>query len=203
MPTAIRKASDFGEGQRSGRIGDFLGVREYRHSDCMRQVNWVATARYGDLIVTERRQPQCSGMLIIVDARNRHSTREQLDDQIRVAASLLENLHQSAVPLRLQVGKQYLQVRRGWEGFVQMMDLLADIPADGFNDSSPRLASLETVSIKISSNADGNVLTDISDPTVNQRSMNSDKQRVIYRNHGLANQLLSFWAEVRDANVVA
>ena len=130
-----RQAAESGEGNRSGRTGDFLGVREYRHGDCMRQINWIATARSGDMVVTERSGPQCPSVQVIVDAGNVSANREELADRIRVAASLLANLHQSAIPLRVHAGKQCIQIRRGWEGFVQMMDLLADIPANGFADS--------------------------------------------------------------------
>lgn len=200
---AGRQVAESGDGHRSGRDGDFLGVRAYRRGDCMRHVNWIATARSGELVVTERSGPQSPSVLVVVDAGDGSAGREELADRVRVAASLLANLHQSAIPLRVHVGKQSLQVRRGWEGFVQIMDLLADIPADGFANLPPRIPVCETASIVVSSNRRGDVTICISDPMVNQRSTGRHTHRVIDRNRGLANGLLSLWAEDRNANLVA
>jgi hypothetical protein len=84
-----------------------------------------------------------------------------------------------------------------------MMDLLAAIPTGGFADSLTRVSSLETASIMISSNSRGDVTICISNPAVNLRSTDRHTHRVIGRNRDLSNQLLSFWAEVRDENLVA
>ncbi len=197
-----RRAAETGEGNRRGRTGDFLGVREYRHGDCLRQVNWVATARTGDLVVTERSGPQCPSVEVIVDA-GRGANRDQLADRVRVAASVLANLHQSGVPLRVHVGKQSFHVRRGWDGFVQMMDTLAEVPAEGSDDGSLPRNSRQRASITISSDHCGDITVCISDPAVNPRLAEGHSHRVIRRDEDLAVQLLSFWTEVRDANLVA
>lgn len=201
-----RRAADTGDGNRSGRSGDFLGVREYRHGDCMRQVNWVATARSGDLVVTERSGPQCPSVEVIVDV-GRTTGREQLADRIRVAASVLANLHQSAVPLRVHVGKRSLHVRRGWDGFEQMMNTLAEVPADGFDDRSLRQQSSQPFSqrpaITIASDHLGDVAVCISDPAVNHRLAGGHSHRMIRCNQNLGKQIFDFWTEVRDANLVA
>jgi len=197
-----RRASENGEGNRSGRTGDFLGVREYRRGDCMRQVNWVATARWGDLVVTERSGPQCPDVTVIIDVA-RVCDRNQLTDRIRVAASVLANLHQSTVPLRVEIGKRCFPVRRGWDGFVQMMDALAEVPADGFDTRQLLKHSLQRASITIASTRDGDVAVCISDPSVNRRSAGGHCHRMIRRDEGLAQGLMEFWTEVRDANMVA
>jgi uncharacterized protein (DUF58 family) len=197
-----RRTVETGEGNRSGRTGDFLGVREYRHGDCLRQVNWVATARSGDLVVTERSGPQCPSVEVIVDVA-RARNRDQLADRIRVAASVLANLHQSAVPLQVQVGKRCFHVRRGWDGFVQMMDALADVPADGFDARQLPKQSPQRASITIASAHGGDVAVCISDPAVNHRLAGGHRHRMIRRDQGLAQELVAFWTEVRDANMVA
>ncbi len=197
-----RRTADSGEGNRSGRTGDFLGVRPYRQGDCFRQVNWVASARAGGLIVTERSGPQCASVEMIVDA-NRASSRDQLADRIRVAASVLANLHQSAVPLRVRIGSQVLHVRRGGEGFVQMMDALTDVPAEGIEGQQIPHPSRERATITISSNYDGDIAICISDPAVNLRSAGGHSHRLINREHDLAKQLTALWTEVRDVNLVA
>lgn len=188
-----RKAAESGEGLRIGRAGDFLGLREYRQGDCMRQVNWIATARSGDLVVTELSGPQCPDLLVIIETRNNFASSEELADRIRVAASLLAKLHQSAVPLRVHLGKQCHVIKRGPDGFVQLMDLLAAIPTGGCPDSLARISLRETTSIMISSNSVGNVTICISDPTGNPRSSDRHTHRVIDRYQDLSIQLLMFW----------
>ncbi|MDG2221400.1 MAG: DUF58 domain-containing protein [Rubripirellula sp.] len=198
-----RRASESGEGNRSGRAGDFRGIREYRHGDSMRQVNWIATARSGELVVTDRCGPQRPIVQVIVDVGNESGSRDQLADRIRVAASLLANLHHSAVPLQVHVGQQCLQVRRGWDGFVQTMDRLADIPADGCVGSSNAQPLLDSVSITISSNSSGDVTVCMLDPSVHQRITDRHTHRVICRDQGLSSQLLPFWVGASDASLVA
>lgn len=197
-----RQAADHGEGHRSGRTGDFVGLREFRRGDCLRQVNWTATARSGDLIVTERSGPQCPSVEVIVDA-SRAAHRDPLADRIRVAASLLANLQSSGVPLRLCVAGACMPVRRGWEGYVQMMDALAAVPLDGWEDQPPPSPARAGVSISIASNPQGDVLVCAADPAANRRSGDRHWHRVIRREQALAPQLWSLWSEVRDANLVA
>ncbi|TWT93530.1 DUF58 domain-containing protein [Neorhodopirellula pilleata] len=197
-----RRAAETGEGNRTGRAGDFLGVREYRRGDCMRQVNWIATARSGDLVVTQRSGPQCPSVEVIVDAA-RTRDRDQLADRIRVAASVLANLHQASVPLRVYVGQRCFHVRRGWDGFVQMMDALAEVPADGFEARQLSKQSGQRASITIASAHGGDVAVCISDPAVNHRLAGGHSHRMIRRDQGLAQGLMEFWTEVRDANLVA
>ncbi len=199
---AGRRASEIGCGNGSGRVGDIVGLREYRRGDSMRQVNWVATARLNALIVTERSGPQYPIVDVIVDA-GPTSNRDQLSDRIRVAASLLSNLHQSAISLRLHCGTQQLQVRQGWEGFVQMMNELADVPADGASGQTLVNPSRESVSITISSNHRGDITVCVCDPAVHRRSSQSHLHRVLPRSKDLREQLLAFWTEVRDAGLVA
>ncbi|WP_068132102.1 DUF58 domain-containing protein [Roseimaritima ulvae] len=197
-----RHAAETGEGNCNGLTGDFLGVREYRRGDCMRQVNWVATARSGELVVTQRGGPQCPSLNVILDVGwTAHP--EQLTDRIRVAASVLANLHRSAIPLRVSLGKQRFQVRRGWDGFAQMMDALTDVPREGVkNGSSPRRSS-ERAAVTISSNPRGDVEVQICDPTRNHRLTDQHTHRVIRRDQNIAHQLHGFWTEGRDANLVA
>jgi uncharacterized protein (DUF58 family) len=197
-----RRATETGNGHRSGRAGDFLGVRNYRHGDCLRQVNWVATARSGDLIVTERSGPQCSDVEVIIDLRPALD-RDHFSDRIRVAASLLANLHQSAVSLRVRIGQRCLCVRGGRPGFVQMMDALAEIPWDGAKDHRFPRQSDRRAAITISSNPRGDIAVRISDPSLSKRMENGHTHRLISSQQGLASQLRAFWTEANDAHFFA
>ena len=197
-----RQTTDTGDGNRCGRTGDYLGVREYRHGDCMRQVNWVATARQGDLVVTQQSGPQCPGIDVLVDTDGT-GNRDLLSDRIRVAASLVANLHSTGVPLRLHVGKQIVHVRRGWEGFVQLMDALADVPAEGIVGARTVSLSRQQPTMTVASNQRGDITACISDPSANPRMKGGHSHRVIRRDRDLGEQIRSFWTEVRDADLVA
>ena len=195
-------SAEVGDGNRSGRVGDFIGVREYRRGDSAKHVNWVASARSSSLVVTERSGPQCPTIDVIVDGSS-GCTRQEIADRIRVAASVLANLHRSGLPLRLQIGAISFLVRRGDDGFAQVMDALTDIPADGNPDPRPWQLTRGTTSIAISSDDHGNPVVHSVDPSINHRLGAEHRQRVVHRAEGLACQMLAFWTEVRDANLVA
>ena len=199
---AGRRRAEHGEGNRPGRTGDFIGVREYRQGDSAKQVNWVATARSGSLIVTQRSGPECPIVDVLVDVAAGQS-RAQIADRIRVAASILASLHVASIPLRLRIGSRSIAPRLGRDGFAQLMDALADVPLDG--DSEVRLpnANPAATSITITSDKLGNPLVSTNNPMVNHRASTECDNRVIDRRAGLASQLLEFWTEVRDANMVA
>ena len=107
-----RNTAELGEGERSGRAGNFIGIRDYRNGDSLRDVNWIATARYGELVVTERSAPQSCNVEVIVDV-GAFEEREQLAKRIRVAASVLANLHHSSISLTVRIGKQVIHVMPG------------------------------------------------------------------------------------------
>ena len=197
-----RTAAEIGEGNRPGRTGDFLGIREYQRGDLMKQVNWKATAKTGDLVVTQRSGPQCSGLDVHLDLTE--TTDEALlADRIRVTASLLDNLHQSSVPLRLHLNQQCLRIKAGWDGTVQMMDALARIPRFGVAEAKLIAPSNARASLLISSDQKGNITVCANDPDTNLRVNDIHSHRTISRDEDLASQLLTFWTEVRDANMVA
>jgi uncharacterized protein (DUF58 family) len=196
-----RERAECGEGNRSGRSGDFVGVREYRRGDCVRQVNWVATARTDSLIVTERGGPQCASLDVIVDAAAGRS-REEIADRIRVAASVAANLHQSSMPVCFRIGGRAFIPRRGREGFAQIMDALTNVPADGMTSTRLPDPPRGTASITISSDSDGSPTVCMIDPGISHRLSAGHRHRVINRGD-LEGELSSFWSEVRDANLVA
>ena len=197
-----RNTAEMGEGERSGRAGNFIGIRDYRNGDSLRDVNWIATARYGDLVVTERSAPQSCNVEVIIDV-NASEDRERLATRIRVAASVLANLHHSSIALTVRIGKQVIHVMRGRNGFVQMMDALAKVPAEGLGEPQPEIPLLDRLSVTISSNQNGDVIVCAADPNANRRLSQHHIHCVVSAEQDLAAQLLSLWPEVRDANLVA
>ena len=197
-----RKNAEMGEGERSGRAGTFTGIRDYRDGDSLREVNWIATARYGELVVTVRCAPQCCNVEVIVDI-GAFEHREILANRIRVAASVLANLHHSSLSLTVRIGKQVIHVMRGRNGFVQMMDALARVPAEGLGEQHPETPMQHRLSVTISSNQEGDTVVCAADPDANNRLSQHHIHRVIAREQDLAVQLLTLWPEVRDENLVA
>ena len=129
--------------------------------------------------------------------------REKLANRIRVAASVLANLHHSSIPLTVRIGKRVIHVMRGRNGFVQMMDALARVPAEGLGEQQPETPLLDRLSVTISSNQNGDIVVCAADPDANRRLSQHHMHRVISAEQDLAFQLLSLWPEVRDANLVA
>lgn len=197
-----RNAAEHGEGDRAGRAGNFIGLRDYRTGDSVRDVNWIATARYGELVVTERSAPQSCNVEVIVDV-GAFEHRERLAQRVRVAASVLANLHLSSIPLTVRIGNKVMHVMRGRNGFVQMMDELAGIPPEGLGTQQPEAPLHNRLSITISSNQSGNIVVCAANPDANRCITQDHMHRVIAVDQELGPQLLSFWPEVRDANLVA
>jgi uncharacterized protein (DUF58 family) len=197
-----RNAAEQGDGERTGRAGNFIGLRDYRIGDSIRDVNWNATARYGELVITERSAPQSCNVEVIIDVASLED-RHQLAQRIRVAASLLANLHGQSVALTVRIGNEVIHVMRGHKGFVQMMDALARVPAEGLGKMEPGIPLQHRVSITISSNHNGDIVVCASDPTANQRLSQNHMHRVISAELDLGKQLVSFWPEVRDEHLVA
>ncbi|OYP38820.1 DUF58 domain-containing protein [Rhodopirellula sp. MGV] len=209
--------SQEGNGQRRGMRGDFTGVRDYQTGDSIKHINWVATARNERLIVTERGAPQCPQVVVSVDTSCGASP-EALSDRIRVAASLLVNLHQSQVPLQVEIGSKAFVPRRGYQGRVQILDQLAKVPLLGdrsrsqqalFASARPRPEHLISFSanaatvITISSNAEGNPVLCTMDLNSAHRRTASHRHHTIDRQDDLARQLSTFWTERADAIQVA
>jgi len=203
QPEFIGQAmSRTGDSTRAGTTGDFTGVREYRRGDSIRQVNWRATARAEVLIVTERGAPRCPFVDVVVDAVLSGSSTE-LDEQIRIAASLLADLHLATIPLRVYLGSRCYVVRNGKEGFIQMMDALADIPEQGIADLTRSSSASERTRMTISSAGRGKVGVCLSGYSNQARLSNDHLHRVIHLDDDLEMQVAEFWTEVQHACLVA
>lgn len=69
---------------------EFADVRPFTSGDRVRQVNWRATARRGDLYVTERHPEHASDVVLLLDtfAEARDAASGTLDAAVRAAASM-------------------------------------------------------------------------------------------------------------------
>ena len=201
-PLVGKANAEHGDGNRGGRSGDFVGVRAYRRGDSAKHINWVASARVDSLVVTERGGPQCVNWKCwSIPAC--HGSREQLADRIRVAASVLINLHQANVPMRVTIGSRRLRLTCGSAGRRQILDAMADVPADGIDDPIERTAIKKHAVIELTTDDRGHAIVRMIDPQGGRRAGGRLTTKQFRSEEDLADQVRAFWAEVRDADVAA
>ena len=199
--------AEFGDGQRGGRSGDFVGVRDFRRGDSPRHINWAQSARTDSLIVTERGGPQCVEIDLLVDTMiGRGQTRQSLTDRMRVAASLFCNLHQARIPTHVSVGRKSLRPASGRIGQQQALDLMADVPADGDDSELAKTLNPRSVTIIVAGSEMGNrtdTLISIIDPNASKRADGTTRHIRISGSMQLADQLAGLWQEVGNVPVPA
>lgn len=80
--------------RRGGAGIEFFGGREYLPGDEIRRVNWKATARTGDLVVTEFEEERAADVAVVLDVRDAAYRGERpldlLDHAVRGAATLAQ-----------------------------------------------------------------------------------------------------------------
>ena len=145
MEQSGRTSHHIGAGSRAGGQGDFLGLREYRAGDSIRQIHWAHTARLDSLVVCERSAAEQSPWQILLSTHNWQpgslAARENLAWRVRIAASLCTLLHHQSVPFNLHIEEEHAwstQSRHNCDGsrHQQAIERLTDIPLDGPVQSS-------------------------------------------------------------------
>lgn len=135
-------AEDQFSDRRVGEFGDMLGTRLFRQGDSLRRVHWAQTARQQTLIVTERQAPVTTVARVILDLSadshpeaDRQATVEQC---VRVAASVVDSLHDQHCRVELQLGDDLFVGGQGTGGLERLMDALAvaDVVAQPISLSS-------------------------------------------------------------------
>ncbi len=142
-----------GTGSRAGGQGDFLGLRDYRIGDSIRQIHWAHTARLDSLVVCERSAAEQSPWHIQLNTRSTQAgslaARENLAWRVRMAASLCTLLHQQSVPFSLSIQDEHtwrVPSSRSSEShkLQQAIERLTDVPLDGSLDQSSE-TSMEAI----------------------------------------------------------
>jgi uncharacterized protein (DUF58 family) len=82
---------------RRGQGPDYLGVREFRPGDPIRQVHWRLTARHGELVVRDLEEHRVPRLAIWIDT----NAEAALDEACSAAASILVSATTSGVGVRL------------------------------------------------------------------------------------------------------
>ncbi len=82
--------------RRGGAGVEFFGAREYRPGDEIRRINWKATARTGELVVTEYEEERAADVVVVLDVRAAAyrgvDPLELLDHSARGAATVVQGL---------------------------------------------------------------------------------------------------------------
>src|SRR6478672_5907539 len=83
---------------RRGQGPEYLGVREYRPGDPIRQVHWRLTARHGELVVRDLEEHRVPRLALWIDT---HTDAYTLDEICSAAASIVSSASATGVGVRL------------------------------------------------------------------------------------------------------
>ena len=95
-PLVTRLASGSRPAAARGEGIEFAEIREFRSGERVRRINWRASARHGQLLVSDRLPERSSEVVIFLDSLTEAASDQQstLDDAVRAVASLAaEYLH--------------------------------------------------------------------------------------------------------------
>lgn len=131
--------ADLGVGNRASTQGDFLGVRDFRRGDSLKNIHWAHSARQDQFVVCERGGPQNQAIELHLSTARCSGTpdesRENLAWRVRIAASLVDLLSSRHLPFRLIVNGRLYGVSDNASGRRVALQQLAEIPLDGYTDS--------------------------------------------------------------------
>ncbi len=129
---------------RPGDEGDTLGVRPYRHGDRLRSIHWAHTARRDLFIVRERQASALPIAIVNVDLEALLArSEEDLENAIRVSASVARALHSHHTRVRFVLGDIDMMLDPGIAGLHRLLDRLAYFSAADPPVMSPSLDSVD------------------------------------------------------------
>ncbi|MEM8668393.1 MAG: DUF58 domain-containing protein [Planctomycetota bacterium] len=199
--------TDIGDGQRGGRSGDFIGVRDFRRGDSLRHIHWAQSARTDSLIVTERGGPQSAEVDVYIDPTiGKRDTRQTLAVRMRVAASLLSHLHSSQVPAHVSIGGKVIRHGLGQMGRRQLLNALSDVPIDGADSVDPAPKNSDRIRIEIvgvDSDPTEIVVVKVTEANVFSRTGHSARRLAVRSEDSLEDRLVRFWQELGYAACAA
>jgi len=209
-PLTGREVADQGDGQRGGRTGDFVGLRDFRRGDSAKFIHWIASARTDSLVVTERGGPECAEVSLWMDTSE--SDLELLACQVRVAASLAIHFHSSSTPMRMILGDRLVRFARGSKGRRHLLDAFAAVPARGTGERRGRGAKKKRaparlrgqVGIQVDADPkEQRVAISIEDPRGGRRAGGIRTRLEIDPAGDVASQMERLWREVADVQRAA
>ena len=120
---------------RSGDLGDSIGVRAYRNGDRLRNIHWAQSVRSQTLMVRERQSIASTGATVLIDLspadHEGQGTGSSFEWTIRIAASICKHLHETHSPVQVVsfgLPRQTQTSEDNRNGIRPVMDFLANLP---------------------------------------------------------------------------
>lgn len=113
----------------SGDTGEFVGLREYRPGDAVRQIDWKATARTRSTIVRQLEEEYFPRIALVIDTFCNEGAEQLFEDVLSIGASIMseQDLSHHLVDLYLaaEAGVAHLAAGRGLPERYPMVEALA------------------------------------------------------------------------------
>ncbi len=113
-----------------GTSGEFVGLRDYRPGDPLRQIHWKSWARTGRPIVKELEDTFYPRYGLVVDTLSTQGTDHQFEEVVSVAASFAASIDTGESLLDLMFIKSEAHIvtaGRGLERAEKLLEVLADV----------------------------------------------------------------------------
>jgi uncharacterized protein (DUF58 family) len=113
-----------------GTSGEFVGLRDYRPGDPLRQIHWKSWARTGRPIVKELEDTFYPRYGLVVDTLSEDTTDHQFEEVVSVAASFAASIDTSESLLDLMFIKNEAHIvtaGRGLERAEKLLEVLAAV----------------------------------------------------------------------------
>ena len=120
-----------------GTSGEFVGLRDYRPGDPLRQIHWKSWARTGRPIIKELEDTFYPRYGLIVDTLSCDRTDQQFEEAISVAASFASSIDTSESLLDLMFIKNEAHIvtaGRGLERAEKLLEVLAGVTPERTSD---------------------------------------------------------------------
>ena len=112
---------------------NFVGVREYREGDSLRDLHHKAFARYGKPFTKEFEVERGAGVILLLDtATPGFKSRQYLEHAIRIVAAVGEWLLEREILGRFFIDSEEIALNGGSESRKNLLDALARIPPASF-----------------------------------------------------------------------
>lgn len=115
--------------RRAGQGDEFFSIREYQPGDPIRQIAWRATARTGQILVTQPASPVPDRLRIVVALSKGSDFKANNERAISLAASIISRASKSATMVGLSVPQLNCSIEpgSGRRNVERMLDSLAEI----------------------------------------------------------------------------
>ena len=123
-----------------GNSGEFVGLRDYRPGDPLRQIHWKSWARTGRPIVKELEDTHYPRYGLIVDTLSIDRTDDTFEEAVAVAASFASSIDTSESLLDLMFIRNEAHIvtaGRGLERAEKLLEVLAGVTPERSGDFKP------------------------------------------------------------------